>query len=360
MRWSFPVARLFGIELRIHVTFLLLLLWIGGAHGLEGGWSAATAGVVFVLMVFGCVVLHELGHAMAGRKFGIRTEDITLLPIGGVAHLERIPENPREEIIVALAGPLVSAGLALVFWIAAGFSGPTLEAETLGLDDLAARLFSINLGLLLFNLIPAFPMDGGRVLRALLAFRMGGRRATRIAAGIGQTLAFALGAASWILSAPVLLLIAIFIYFGAASEAAYAELRSACRGLRVADAMITSFATLPGDARLRDAAALLQHTAQHDFPFVNNAGQFLGLLTRTALIMGLQEVGPDGAALPYAQKDLPSVLSTHLFSHAFAVMQQHESPTLPVLDENNRLWGLFSQEKVGELLLLQSTKNVRA
>ena len=354
MRWSFPVARLLGTELRVHAAFLLLLLWVGLARGAEGGWSAAVSSVLLILMVFACVVLHEFGHALAARRFGIRTPDITLMPMGGVAHLERIPEKPTQEIVVALAGPAVSAGLAALFWTASGFSAP--HWDTLWTPDLALAptLLSINLGLLLFNLLPAFPMDGGRVLRAILALRMQHLKATRIAAGIGQALALILGMAGLLLPAPTLLLVAVFVYFGAASEAAQSQFRSVSRGHHVRDIMITPLQTLRSGATLGEAVKTLQHSAQQDLPCIGLSGEFLGLLTRKNLILGLHEVGSDAPALPYAERDLPSILPQHSFTHALLLMQKHATASLPVLDENHRLIGLFTQEKVAELLLLQN------
>jgi Zn-dependent protease/CBS domain-containing protein len=359
MRWSFPVARLGGIELRVHATFLLLLAWVGVADGMESGWTGAWQGVAFVLLVFGCVILHELGHAFAARRYGIRTPDITLMPMGGVARLERIPEKPSEELVVALAGPLVSGALALGAWILSGGGlggGARVEWEWElgGKGGVLGALFAINLGLLVFNLLPAFPMDGGRVLRAALAWRLGLLRATRWAAGIGQVLAVGLAGLALVAHAPVLLLVAVFVFFGAASEAAQTELRLAARGLRVRDAMITAFETLPRSALLGQAADLLQHTSQHDFPVVDGSGRFWGMLTRARLILGLQRVGPGSQIADFVEEGLPSVQPGHLFAQAFAFMQQHESPVLPVVDEGGRLVGLFSQEKVGELLLLHS------
>ncbi|MEI6715023.1 MAG: site-2 protease family protein [Verrucomicrobiota bacterium] len=360
MRWSFPVARVFGIQLRVHVTFLLLLLLVAGSQGSEGGWSAAVEAVSLILMVFGCVILHELGHAAAARYFGIQTPDITLLPIGGVAHLERIPERPKEEIIVALAGPLVSALLALFFWSINSTNTPALSFSSDEAVPLARTLQSINLGLLLFNLIPAFPMDGGRVLRACLAIKLGNSRATQTAARIGQGIAIIMATVGVLLPAHPLILISIFIFFAAGNEAASTALNSLSRHLRVADAMITSFQTLPEYATLGNAASLLQHSAQHDIPFINHLGKFIGLLPRKNLILGLHEVGPESPALPYTQDNLPTVLPTHLFSDAFSIMQEYGSPVLPVLDSRGNLVGLFSQEKVGELLLIQSIPRTRS
>src|SRR4051794_27183377 len=185
MTWSIPIGVIGGTAIRIHVTFLLLLLWIAVGHYAQGGTEAAVQGVTFIVLVFACVVLHELGHVFAARRYGVHTPDITLLPIGGVARLARIPEIPGQELVIALAGPAVNVVIAALLYMALG-AFPTLagvEVQNPGVDILA-RLASVNLFLFLFNLIPAFPMDGGRVLRALLAYRMGFARATQVAASV--------------------------------------------------------------------------------------------------------------------------------------------------------------------------------
>ncbi len=352
MRWSFPIARLTGIQIRLHLTFFIFLGWIGLSHGREGGWAGAMGGLALVALVFSCILLHELGHAWAARYFGIGTPDITLTPIGGVARLERIPERPMEEIVVALAGPLVSAGLALCFGIIAGFDFQALQGEVMGWSGVATTLFSINAALLAFNLLPVFPMDGGRVLRALLALWLSYERATSIAAAIGQTLAVVLGLAALLVPAPVLLFIAVFVFLGAGSESAQVRVREASRGLRVGDAMVTSFVRLPAEANLADASNLLLHAAQYTFPLMDEAGGLVGILDRNSLIAGLQEVGPTGKALAYARRELPWVEPSQLLTHACGLMERTGSPALAVVDARGDLVGLCTQESLSELLNL--------
>src|SRR6266853_5699899 len=188
MSWSIPIFRIAGIQLRIHITFLLLIGWVAFVYYAQGGSPAAVGGVLFILILFACVVLHEFGHAFAGKAFGINTPDITLLPIGGVARLERMPEEPMQELIIAVAGPLVNVVIALGLFIAGGPQA-LLNPSTVEGGSLIAQLLTINILLVLLNLLPAFPMDGGRVLRALLATRLSYARATQIAAGIGQGIA---------------------------------------------------------------------------------------------------------------------------------------------------------------------------
>ena len=232
MRWSFHLARIAGIEVRVHITFLLLLAFYGWHFHAQGGWGAAAHGVLFIALVFLCVLLHEFGHAFAARRYGILTPDITLLPIGGVARLARIPEKPSEELVVAIAGPLVNVGIALLLF---PFVRAEFDPEVLGIfgPSLLAQLFAANVVLVLFNLIPAFPMDGGRVLRALLAMWLDYVRATRIAARIGQALAVAGGLYGVLHGPPTLVLLAVFVFFAARNEAAHAHSRARAAELEV-------------------------------------------------------------------------------------------------------------------------------
>jgi stage IV sporulation protein FB len=252
----------------------------------------------------------------------------------------------------------VSAALALVFGALSNFQLTSMESEGQGWDALPANLFTINTGLLAFNLIPAFPLDGGRVFRALLAIRLNYARATQIAAGAGQVLAVLLGAAGLLVPAPMLVFIAAFLFLGAGSEASQVAVREASRGLRVKDAMMTRFTLLPTDARLADAADLLVHSAQHTFPIGDDVGRYLALLSRNGLIAGLHAVGPMGPALSYARIDLPTVTPGHLFSAACSLMREFETPALPVLDPSGRLVGLFTEENVGSLLLMDGAEGI--
>jgi Zn-dependent protease/CBS domain-containing protein len=361
MRGSFHVGRIAGIDIKIHVTFFLLLAWIGYIYYRSGGIPAAVEGVIFVVLIFLCVLLHELGHALAAGRYGIKTPDITLLPIGGVARLERMPDKPVEEVVVALAGPAVNVGIALVLWIVIGVAGslpsPEIMQET-G-SSLLVRLFAVNIWLVLFNMIPAFPMDGGRVLRAVLAMRMNYGRATQVAASIGQGIAFfffILG----LLWNPMLLLIAVFVYFGAGSEAAFARMKSVSRDLRVSAAMVTQFQTLPLDATLNDAVEALLRTSQHEFPITDDDGKVRGILTRDDMIAALRKSGPETPVAEVMRVDIPSVPQSMLFDRAFALMQQCRCPALPVLDSAGRLVGLFTPENVGEMIMVQSAIQSRS
>ena len=289
MRGAFQLGRAAGIDIRIHWTFALLLAWAGWQHlSLGHGAAAALVGVVFMVAVFGCVVLHELGHALTARAFGIGTRDITLYPIGGVASLERIPDEPRQELLVALAGPAVNVAIAAALALVVGLGGGLASIDptpSVG-AGLVANLLLVNIALAGFNLIPAFPMDGGRVLRAVLAMRMDRVRATRLAASVGQGLAVLFGVAGLFVNW-FLLFIALFVYMGAEQEARAVEAHGAMRGAKVRDAMVRRVRTLQGGAHLRAAMEELLAGEQIDFPVLDAEGRYVGILYRDALIRGL-------------------------------------------------------------------------
>jgi stage IV sporulation protein FB len=351
MRWSFKLARIAGIDVCIHVTFFLLLAFIGLSAYATGGLAGAVQGVVFVSLVFLCVLLHEFGHALAARRYGIRTPDITLLPIGGVARLERMPEKPSQELVVAIAGPLVNVAIAILLlpFVRAQVDPRVFQHVEVGL---LTKLFVANVVLVLFNMIPAFPMDGGRVLRAFLAMRLDYAKATNIAAAIGQGLAFAGGLYGLLHGLPMLVLVAIFVYFGAQNEAAFAQMKSASANLRLQSAMVTQFSTLPLHATLNDAVEVLLGTSQHDFPVLGPAGEVRGLLTRDDLITALRKTGVETPVAEVMRVDVPSLHYTMLFDRAWALLNESGLPALPVLDSAGRLVGLFTPENVGELLMV--------
>jgi Zn-dependent protease len=226
MRWSLEIARIAGVRVRLHITFLLLIAWLFSGYYQRGGTAFAASQVLFIIVLFTCVVLHEFGHALAAQGFGIRTFDIMLLPIGGVARLERMPEKPIQELIVALAGPAVNVAIALGLYAVIGLRA-SLDPVELGGQDLLSKIFAVNIGLTLFNLLPAFPMDGGRVLRALLGMRLGFLRSTQIAAAIGKVFAVIFGFVGYFYwGNPMLLFIAVFIFIAGSQEVAVAKLRA--------------------------------------------------------------------------------------------------------------------------------------
>ena len=351
MSWSIPILRVAGIQLRIHVTFLLLILWVA-----LGSASAA----IFVLLLFLCVVLHEFGHAIAAKGYGINTPDITLLPIGGVARLERIPEEPKQELVIAIAGPLVNVVIALCLYVVIGARGHVAPETAVQSGDMLVGLFQINVWLLLFNLLPAFPMDGGRVLRALLATRLTYARATQVAATVGQAFAFLFGiiglfgVPGLFHSNPFLIFIAVFVYIGASQEAALAQMRDVSRRFPVSSAMVREFRTLPVSATLQEAVDALLATSQHDFPVVDENGNVAGVLTRHDLIAALRKDDPTIRVGDVMRRDIPTVTTGTRFEEAFRIMQECNCPAVPVLDGMKRLVGLLTPENVSELMMVQS------
>jgi Zn-dependent protease/predicted transcriptional regulator len=355
MRWSIKVARIAGTDVRIHITFLLFLAWIGFSYYRMGGAAAAVPGVLFVLALFGCVLLHEFGHALAARSFGISTPDITLLPIGGVARLQRMPDKPWQELIVAIAGPLVNVVIAAVLILFLGHPPSLANIEQVESPGVAmlSKLASVNVMLVLFNLIPAFPMDGGRVLRSLLAMTLPYGRATQIAAWIGQALAFVFGFLG-LFSNPLLVFIALFIFLGAQQEAAMVQMKDLSMNLTVSEAMVTHLVRLPPDATLEDAVEALLRTSQHEFPVVDADDRVLGVLTRDGLIGALKHKGSTTVVSEVMQRDLPVVRADEPFDKAFHLMQQSAFPALPVVDRLGRLLGLITPENVGELMMVST------
>lgn len=355
MRWSVKIAKIAGIEVRIHLTFLILLAWIGIGYYQTGGKEAAIEGVGFILIIFGCVLLHEFGHALAARAFGILTPDITLLPIGGVARIQHMPAKPWQELIVAVAGPLVNVIIVLVIFIILGFRIDWDFASNLSDPEgsMLVKVASVNVILVVFNMIPAFPMDGGRVLRSLLAMRMGNARATRIAANTGQALAFVLGFIG-LFANPFLVFIALFVYLGAASENAMAQMKEIAAGVRVADAMVTEWVSLSENDTIDTAIEALLRTSQQEFPVLTAGGGLAGILTREPMIRALRETGPATPVVDAMQTCERSVYAHDPFEEAFRFMQEDGCPALPVVDRGGRFVGLVTTENIGELMMVRS------
>lgn len=357
--WSLKLGRILGIDVYIHITFLLLLGFIGISQWLTGkGAGAAWNMVLFFGGVFLCVLLHEFGHAMAARRYGIGTREITLLPIGGLARLERMPEKPVQELVVALAGPavnvVIAAGLFLGLWLGGHWqSGLPLNAGQWGLLE---RLLTANLFLVAFNLLPAFPMDGGRVLRSLLAMRMSKVRATNIAATIGRGMAVLFGFVG-LFSNPMLLLIALFVWIGATQEAAATEMKSSFNGVPVREAMLTRFETVSPHGTVTEAARLLLAVSQQDFPVVEN-GRVTGLLTRDAIIKTLRERGDYILVGEVMERDIVVARPDELLE---AVMAQSavERPGAVPVEQNGRLVGLLTPDNIGELYMITAALQAR-
>jgi len=354
VKWSWKIAEFRGIGVFVHATFLLLIGFVLMSHWAVGhDLAKALEGVAFVLALFACVVLHEFGHALTAARFGVRTRDITLFPIGGVARLERIPEEPLHELWVALAGPAVNVAIAAALFLGLrlGASIGPLEQLSVTGGPLLERLMLVNAGLAAFNLLPAFPMDGGRVLRAALATRLDYTRATWIAASAGQAMALLFGLVGFFTN-PFLMFIALFVWIGAAQESGVVEMRSALAGIPVVRAMETVYRALaPGDPLARAIEETLA-SAQQDFPVVEQ-GAVVGLLTRQDLIEALARRGPDSPVGDAMQRDFATIEANEMLDAAFRRLEGRSLRTLPVT-RGGALVGLVTLDNVADLLAIRS------
>lgn len=358
MKWSWKIARVAGIDVYIHATFLLIIGWVALSHWSQG-LAAMISGLLFILAIFACVVLHEFGHALTARRYGIKTRDITLYPIGGVARLERMPDQPLQELWLALAGPAVNLVIAAVLfaWLTLTAVLVPIEQLTVTTGPFLERLLVVNLFLVGFNLLPAFPMDGGRVLRALLALRLEYTRATQIAAMIGQGMALLFGFAG-IFGNPMLLFIALFVWIGAAQEASLVQMKSALAGIPISRAMLTEFGTLsPGDT-LGRAVELILQGSQQDFPVLAE-GRVVGVLTRADLLKALARQPQSTCVEVVMRRDFHTVEAGEMLETAFARLQECECHTLPVL-RRAQLVGLITSENLGEFFMIQAALKERA
>lgn len=359
MKWSFKIARVAGIDVKMHMTFLLLVGFVAVTYWLEGGGvMAVVEGVLFLLALFLCVLLHEFGHALTARRFGIQTRDITLLPIGGVARLERMPEQPLQELWVALAGPAVNLVIALLLFVGLLLTQSLQPLTSLSLTSgsFATRMLAVNLLLLFFNLVPAFPMDGGRAIRALLATRMEYTRATQIAATLGQGLALVFGFIG-LFGNPSLLFIAFFVWIGAGQEASMVQVKSALSGIPVSRAMLTEFHTLSPTDPLSRAVELILSSSQHDFPVAVD-GRMVGILTREGLIKALSENKETIFVSYVMEKEFVAIDSSQMLDDVSQHIEAGSQHIIPVV-HNGTLVGLFTLENVGEFLMIQNAVRAR-
>lgn len=357
MQWSWKVAEISGIRVSVHATFLLLVAWFAIAYWFEvGSVARVVSGVALLLLLFGCVLLHELGHALTAQKFGLTTHEITLLPIGGIARLERLPDDPMQSLWITLAGPAVNIAIAVVLFVALQLTGTWQPITDISLTNgpFLERLMMVNISLVIFNMLPAFPMDGGRALRALLATRLDDRRATRIAARLGQAMAIVFAFVGW-LANPLLLLIALFVWMGATQEARMADLRTALSGIPVERLMLTHFTTLTANDPLSAALDLTLHASQHDFP-VTSDGHVAGVLTHNALLRGLAEGGPQSRVADVMERDVQALDPDDMVDTVLGRLNEREWSAVPVV-RNGRLIGLLTLDAVSEFLSLQAALN---
>lgn len=363
---SIPLFSVQGITIRMHITFPLILIWGALQFGVftGGGWSGAIFGLIVTFLLFAIVVLHELGHSLAALRYSVPVKQIVLLPIGGVAELGRMPEKPIQEFVIAIAGPLVNfalavilapLGLALVQGVGVWPSADLFDnLGQLSLNSVFNYVFVSNLFLGIFNLLPAFPMDGGRVLRALLATQVSYQRATSIAVTIGQTLAWMLGLYGFLNGNFFTILIAVFIFSGAEAERQLVQTRSVLGDLTVEQAYSRRVQTLTPQSSLRDAVKLTFDSFQSDFP-VCEGEQLVGLLTYTRLLEALDQHGPN---VPVGEVMLTDVSPLSPKGNLFAAQQrlaENNLEALPVVADG-RFLGLLTNRDISEVYRIASTQ----
>ena len=359
-RWSWHLGSLFGIEVRVHATFVMLLAWVALSHVMHGhDVSVALGGVAYILAVFAIVVLHELGHALTARRFGIATRDITLLPIGGVARLERMPTKPSQELLVAIAGPAVNVALAVLLFGVLSAMGAASDVGQLSIvgGPLVAKLMWTNVGLAVFNLLPAFPMDGGRVLRALVALRTDYLRATDIAATVGQAVALVFGLVG-LFSNPFLVFIAFFVWVGAQEEAAMVHVRASLAGVPVAGAMIPDVATVAPTQPLSDVVKHMLAGFQDDLPVVDD-GALVGVVGRTEALRGAIEGNANAPVSSVMVRTVPTVRETDPLDTALDRLQESGRRSIPVV-RDGLLVGMLPVENVAYLLQVRDRARTAA
>jgi Zn-dependent protease len=354
MKWSWKLGKFAGINVYLHATFILLLAWITLMPWMAGH-SIATmlSGLAFMLALFGSVLLHEFGHALTAKIYGIGTHDITLLPIGGMSRMERMPEEPKQELTVALAGPAVNIVIAATLLVVLTATDTWVPLDKLALTQgsFLERVLLANVSLLFFNLLPAFPMDGGRALRALLAFRMNYGQATRLAAAVGQVFAVIFGLIGLLVN-PLLVLIAVFVWFAASQEAAATLMKLSFAGIPVKEAMLTDFQTLREEDKLARAVDLVLAGSQHDFPVVEE-NRVTGLLTRTHLITALSKNGPEYRVADAMQRDFRTVESTEQLESVLMRAAQLQEYAIPVT-QSGRIVGLLTADNLAEFFMLRT------
>lgn len=367
MRGSVKLFTLFGINVKVHATFLLLPAFIGLSLFLTQGPMAALRGIILIFYIFGCVAFHELTHSLVARKFNTEVHDITLLPIGGVASMKKMPKKPKQEFLMAISGPMFNLALAAVIfypiYLALGSSLEAMRLENIGFDSWKAMLlymFWINPILAVFNLLPAFPMDGGRALRSFLAERMNYARATRIAVGLGHAFAIFFGLIG--LMHPygggiILIIIAFFIYIAASQEEQQVNLSMALKNYRVADVINESYIMVKPDSRLSEVAELSLRTSQQDFPVEDKNSNLLGILDRRSLVSNLHQGNREALVKEVMQQEVITVRPQNSLVTAYTKMARNNTKVVVVLDKNKKVKGLLTLEDIARIYHLESGEN---
>src|SRR5918999_1586285 len=364
MGGSFRIGRAFGIDVKVHWTFLLLLAFFGFTAYQNSdslGSALVTLGVIVALFV--CVLLHEYGHSLVAQRLGIEIGDITLLPIGGLARLKSLPEKPWDEVKIAIAGPLVNVVLAPIFFAVALLLGGSLTTppDILGGVQSAAQVFVylgfINVALVVFNLIPAFPMDGGRVLRGLLATRLGPVRATDISSGVGQFFGVVFILIGLFIN-PLLALIGLFIFLGATGESQMVRQRESMRGLNVSDVMGTKprTETVTPYHNFGQVLDSVLHGYQEDFPVVDESGNIVGIVTRNEILAAAHSPDRYASVRDLMKTDVPTISpDADLFTDGYRALQESGLRASPS-SETTSLVGMLTMDDVGQASLLRDLR----
>jgi Zn-dependent protease/CBS domain-containing protein len=367
MGGSFTVGRAFGVDVKVHWTFLLLLAFFGfTAYQRSGSLSSALVTVGIIVALFICVLLHEYGHSLVAQRLGIEVSDITLLPIGGLARLKSLPERPWDEVKIAVAGPLVNVVLAPIFFGIALLLGGSIMTPANILEGVqsAGQVFAylgfINVALVVFNLIPAFPMDGGRVLRGLLATRLGAVRATDISSAVGQFFAAAFFLIGLIGGNFLLALVGVFIFFGASGEAQMVRQRELTRGLAVSDVMGTRprLETVTPYHTFGQVLNSVIHGYQEDFPVVDEEGNLVGMLTRNEIMAAAHSPDRYATVRDVMKTDFPTISpDSDLFTDGARILQESGLRALPVVKAGD-LVGMLTMDDIGQAALLRDLRRL--
>lgn len=347
-----------GIPVRLHWTFGFLLLWvlyIGLSAGME--WQAIGVMGLVILSLFACVVLHEFGHALAARRYGVRTRDIILSPIGGVARLDRLPEKPLQELVVALAGPLVNVVIALVLGVLGWLFVPQglqilgeSESAMFWIGNYVPLLFWMNIWLVVFNMIPAFPMDGGRVLRALLAWRVGRLKATRWASVVGRVLAGVFLILAFYLEHLFLGLVGLFVYVMATQEYKMVRTEALYSRFRAGDVLRTAFTLLHPLDTVSDALLRLQQGLETTFLVGESRQRPEGYITGRELIR-CRDNGHAQTSLAHFVRPVPAVVRpAQPLVEVFPFFQQDKEACVLVADEAGQVLGLIDSDQIDHVM----------
>ena len=362
---SFKIGRAFGIDVKVHWTFFLLLFFFAfvGYRG-TGDLAGVLVTISVIVALFVCVLLHEFGHSLVAQRLGIEIPDITLLPIGGVARLKTLPERPMDEVKIAVAGPLVNVVLAPIFYgigLALGASPLDVASPVGGFSSVGqffVYLGAINVALVVFNMLPAFPMDGGRVLRGSLATRLGPIRATDIASAVGQIFALGFFLIGLLSGNFFLALIAVFIFFGANGEAQMVRQRELTRGLSISDVMGTRprLETVSPYHTFGQVLDTLIHGYQEDFPVVDESGDLVGMITRNEIFAAAHSPDMYANVRDLMKTEFPTISpDADLFTDGQRILQESGLRALPVV-KNGNLVGMLTIDDLGQAALLRDLR----